>query len=138
MKGLGNSCEKRSSIPSSIQLSKSSDEQSWPFLKISMDTKINSKPSSLSISSGSANLAPHFSRSYPLCFGYIYKHSYLSNRQLQFIDLLRNFILEKGELQKRNLIEPPFTLIHRQGIRGVFSPAEIDEILLFTEKLIAA
>lgn len=69
---------------------------------------------------------------------FIAKHSYLSSRQLQFMDLLRNFILEKGELQKRNLIESPFTLIHPQGIRGVFNPAEIDEILLFTEKLIAA
>ena len=69
---------------------------------------------------------------------FIAKHSYLTSRQLQFMDLLRNFILEKGELQKRNLIESPFTLIHPQGIRGVFSAAEIEEILLFTEKLIAA
>lgn len=69
---------------------------------------------------------------------FISKHSYLTSRQLQFLDLLRNFILEKGELQKRNLIESPFTLIHPQGIRGVFNPAEIDEILIFTEKLIAA
>ncbi len=69
---------------------------------------------------------------------FIAKHSYLSSRQLQFMDLLRNFILEKGELQKRNLIESPFTLIHPQGIRGVFSPAEIEEILVFTEKLVAA
>jgi type I restriction enzyme, R subunit len=69
---------------------------------------------------------------------FIAKHSYLSSRQLQFMDLLRNFILEKGELQKRNLIESPFTLIHPQGIRGVFSPAEINEILVLTGKLIAA
>lgn len=69
---------------------------------------------------------------------FIAKHSYLTSRQLQFLDLLRNFILEKGELQKRNLIESPFTLLHPQGIRGVFSPAEIEEILLFTQKLIAA
>lgn len=69
---------------------------------------------------------------------FISKHSYLTSRQLQFLDLLRNFILEKGELQKRNLIESPFTLIHPQGIRGVFSPAEIEEILSLTQKLIAA
>ncbi len=69
---------------------------------------------------------------------FISKHSYLSSRQLQFMDLLRNFIVEKGELQKRNLIESPFTLIHPQGIRGVFSTAEIEEILVFTEKLTAA
>ncbi len=69
---------------------------------------------------------------------FISKHSYLSSRQLQFMNLLRNYILEKGELQKRNLIESPFTLIHPHGIRGVFSATEIDEILLFTEKLTAA
>lgn len=69
---------------------------------------------------------------------FIAQHSYLSNRQLQFLDLLRNFILEKGDLQKRNLIESPFTLIHPQGIRGVFNPAEIEEILTLTKKLIAA
>lgn len=69
---------------------------------------------------------------------FIAQHSYLSSRQLQFLDLLRNFILEKGDLQKRNLIESPFTLIHPQGIRGVFSPAEIEEILTLTKKLIAA
>jgi len=56
----------------------------------------------------------------------------------QFSDLLGNFILEKGELQKRNLIETPFTFIHSQIIRGVFSPADIKEILIFTEKLIAS
>lgn len=69
---------------------------------------------------------------------FIRKHSYLSNRQLQFMDLLRNFILEKGEITKRNLIESPFTMIHPEGIRGVFNPKEIEEILSFTEKLIAA
>lgn len=69
---------------------------------------------------------------------FIQNHSYLSGRQLQFLDLLKSFILEKGELQKRNLIESPFTIIHPQGIRGVFSPREINEILVLTEKLLAA
>ncbi|VAX16014.1 Type I restriction-modification system, restriction subunit R, partial [hydrothermal vent metagenome] len=69
---------------------------------------------------------------------FIAEHSYLSSRQLQFMDLLRNYIIDKGELQKRNLIESPFTLIHPQGIRGVFSPAEIEEILVLTKKLMAA
>jgi type I restriction enzyme R subunit len=34
---------------------------------------------------------------------------------------------------KKNLINTPFTVIHPQGIRGVFSPAEINEILQLTE-----
>ena len=46
--------------------------------------------------------------------------------------------LEKENITRRNLIESPFTLIHPEGIRGVFNPMEIEEILQFTEKLIAA
>jgi type I restriction enzyme R subunit len=69
---------------------------------------------------------------------FIQNHSYLSGRQLQFLDLLKSYILDKGEIQKRNLIESPFTMIHPEGIRGVFSPQEINEILVLTEKLLAA
>ena len=69
---------------------------------------------------------------------FITGHSYLSSRQLQFLDLLKNYIIERGDLQKRNLIESPFTLIHPDGIRGVFNPTEIDEILILTQKLLAA
>ncbi|MBL7839639.1 MAG: DEAD/DEAH box helicase family protein [Cyclobacteriaceae bacterium] len=69
---------------------------------------------------------------------FISAHSYLSSRQLQFLDLLKNYIIERGEIQKRNLIESPFTLLHPDGIRGVFNPKEIDEILSLTQKLLAA
>jgi type I restriction enzyme R subunit len=69
---------------------------------------------------------------------FISEHSYVSGRQLQFLELLKSFILEKGEIEKRNLIESPFTMIHPEGIRGVFSPKEINEILVLTEKLLAA
>lgn len=68
---------------------------------------------------------------------FIAEHSYLSSRQLQFLDLLRSFVLEKGELQKKDLIHSPFTLIHPEGIRGVFNPKEIDEIVEFTLLLVA-
>jgi type I restriction enzyme R subunit len=54
------------------------------------------------------------------------------------MDLLKKFILEKGDLQKRDLIQSPFTMLHPEGIRGVFSPKEIDEILVLTNKLLAA
>lgn len=69
---------------------------------------------------------------------FIVRHSYLSVSQLLFLDLLKNFILEKGEVSKRNLIESPFTMIHPEGIRGVFNQREIDEILRLTEKVLAA
>ena len=69
---------------------------------------------------------------------FISKHSYLTSRQLQFLDLLKNFVLEKGDVSKRNLIESPFTMIHPEGIRGIFNQKEIDEILSLTEKVLAA
>ena len=69
---------------------------------------------------------------------FISKHSYLSSRQLQFLDLLKNFVLEKGDVSKRNLIESPFTMIHPEGIRGIFNQKEIDEILHLTQKVLAA
>jgi type I restriction enzyme R subunit len=69
---------------------------------------------------------------------FISRHSYLTSRQLQFLDLLKNFVLEKGDVSKRNLIESPFTLLHPEGIRGVFNQREIDEILRLTEKVLAA
>lgn len=69
---------------------------------------------------------------------FIIKHSYLSSSQLQFLDLLKNFVLEKGDVSKRNLIESPFTMIHPEGIRGIFNQKEIDEILNLTQQVLAA
>jgi type I restriction enzyme R subunit len=69
---------------------------------------------------------------------FIARHSYLSSRQLQFLDLLKNFVLEKGDVSKRNLIESPFTMLHPEGIRGIFNQKEIDEILRLTEQVLAA
>ena len=69
---------------------------------------------------------------------FIMAHSNLTSRQLQFLDLLRGYILEKGDLTKRDLIQSPFTMLHPEGIRGVFKPKEIEEIFLFTQKLVAA
>ncbi|MFB9107512.1 DEAD/DEAH box helicase family protein [Flavobacterium gyeonganense] len=69
---------------------------------------------------------------------FIKEHSYLTARQLQFLDLLKKYIIEKGELSKRNLIESPFTMLHPEGIRGVFKPNEIEEIITLTNKLLAA
>lgn len=69
---------------------------------------------------------------------FIANHSYLTSRQLQFLDLLKNFVLEKGDVSKRNLIESPFTMLHPEGIRGIFNQKEIDEILRLTGKVLAA
>ncbi len=69
---------------------------------------------------------------------FIARHSCLTSRQLQFLDLLKKFVLEKGDVSKRNLIESPFTMIHPEGIRGIFNQKEIDEILTLTHQVLAA
>ena len=56
---------------------------------------------------------------------------------MEFLNLLKNFIIEREKVEKRDLINAPFTVIHPQGIRGVFSLTEINEILLLTERLVA-
>ena len=68
---------------------------------------------------------------------FIRQHTNLGSRQLEFLNLLKNFIVEREKVEKKDLIGAPFTVIHPQGIRGVFSPAEINEILALTEKLAA-
>ncbi|KJS12611.1 MAG: restriction endonuclease subunit R [Peptococcaceae bacterium BRH_c8a] len=68
---------------------------------------------------------------------FILSHTNLSSRQLDFLNLLKEFILEKETVKKRDLIESPFTVLHPQGIRGLFTPAEINDILELTKEVAA-
>ncbi len=68
---------------------------------------------------------------------FIRAHTTLNSRQLEFLNLLKNFIIEREKVEKKDLINAPFTIIHPQGIRGVFSPTEINEILLLAQTLAA-
>jgi type I restriction enzyme R subunit len=68
---------------------------------------------------------------------FITEHSYLNSRQLDFLQLLQSFLVEKGDIAKKDLINAPFTRIHPDGIRGVFSNKEIDEIISFIQTLAA-
>ena len=68
---------------------------------------------------------------------FIAEHSDLNSRQLEFLNLLKGFILEREKVEKRDLIQSPFTVIHPNGIRGVFGPREINEILKLTARLAA-
>lgn len=68
---------------------------------------------------------------------FIQTHTTLSTRQIEFLNLLRDYIIERGQIHKRNLLEAPFTVIHPKGIQGVFNPKEIKEIVTLTEQLVA-
>jgi type I restriction enzyme R subunit len=43
--------------------------------------------------------------------------------------------IDCGKVDREDLINAPFIVIHPQGIRGVFGPSEISEILQLTERL---
>ena len=68
---------------------------------------------------------------------FIQLHSNLSSRQLEFLNLLKGYIIEKEKIEKKDLISAPFTVLHPQGIRGVFSVSEINELLKLTQELVA-
>jgi type I restriction enzyme R subunit len=68
---------------------------------------------------------------------FVQRHANLTSRQLEFLELLRGYIIDRGGFEKRDLIQSPFTQLHPEGIRGVFTPAEIDEILELTKELVA-
>ncbi|TAL36998.1 MAG: DEAD/DEAH box helicase [Spirochaetes bacterium] len=68
---------------------------------------------------------------------FINAHSTMTGRQLEFLELLKSYIIERGALEKRDLIEAPFTQLHPEGIRGIFQPREIDEIVELTKALVA-
>jgi len=68
---------------------------------------------------------------------FIQMHPTLTTTQLKFLELLKNYIIDNGDITKKDLIQAPFTVIHPSGIRGVFTPIEIEEILQITQELVA-
>lgn len=68
---------------------------------------------------------------------FIQIHSTLTTTQLKFLELLKNYIIDNGQITKKDLIQAPFTVIHPSGIRGVFNPTEIEEIIQITRELAA-
>ncbi|MDR4496386.1 MAG: DEAD/DEAH box helicase family protein [Candidatus Scalindua sp.] len=66
---------------------------------------------------------------------FLRKHNTFGEKQIQFILTLKTFILQRGSVEKKDLIHAPFTQLHPQGIRGIFPQAEIEEILDFVQKI---
>ncbi|GGE43448.1 type I restriction enzyme R subunit [Pedobacter psychrotolerans] len=68
---------------------------------------------------------------------FIANQSDLSGKQLDFLRLLQTFLIEKGSVERKDLISAPFTRIHPNGIRGVFDGKRMEEILQFINALAA-
>ena len=68
---------------------------------------------------------------------FIAAHTDLSSRQILFLRTLRTFILQRRHLEKRDLVDEPFTRLHPNGIQGLFTDAEIEEILGLAHELVS-
>ena len=66
---------------------------------------------------------------------FIRDHSDFSAAQIHFLQILKSFIIERGEVTKENLVAPPFTNLRQGGIMGLFKPHQITEILSFIDKI---
>ncbi|MFN2400154.1 MAG: DEAD/DEAH box helicase family protein [Gemmatimonadaceae bacterium] len=68
---------------------------------------------------------------------FIAQHTTYSSLQIRFLQTLRTFILQRGQVERRDLVDSPFTQLHPQGIRGVFATQDIDEVIGFARNLVA-
>jgi type I restriction enzyme R subunit len=68
---------------------------------------------------------------------FITEHNTLTELQIRFLKTLQTFMLQTGKVERHHLIDAPFTGIHPQGIRGVFKPDEIKEVISLASKLAA-
>jgi type I restriction enzyme R subunit len=66
---------------------------------------------------------------------FIARHTTFSALQIRFLQTLRTFILQTGKVERENLIAQPFTNLHPQGIRGLFEPSQIQEIMTFVQEI---
>ena len=62
---------------------------------------------------------------------FLRQHNTFSEKQIQFILTLKTFILQRGVVEKKDLIHAPFTQLHPEGVRGVFDINETNEIIKF-------
>lgn len=60
---------------------------------------------------------------------FLHQHPQLTAKQVQFLNLLKNYLAEHGSIKIEKLYEEPFTHLSHEGIDGVFTPADADELI---------
>ena len=68
---------------------------------------------------------------------FIATHTNVFNaKQIQFLMTLQSFIIENGQLTKKDLVSEPFTRLHERGFIGLFEKHHQEEIMKFTEEIL--
>lgn len=60
---------------------------------------------------------------------FLHQHPQLTAKQVQFMNLLKNYIAQHGSILVDQLYEEPFTRVAHEGIDGVFNPTHAQELL---------
>ncbi len=68
---------------------------------------------------------------------FIKNNTTLSSNQILFLEILKDFIIDRGRVTKKDLVSAPFTQLHPKGILGLFNPNEINKVIALTERVVA-
>lgn len=60
---------------------------------------------------------------------FLHAHPTLTAQQVQFMNLLKNYIAQNGSIVVETLYDAPFTSVSHEGIDGVFKPDDVDELI---------
>jgi type I restriction enzyme R subunit len=66
---------------------------------------------------------------------FIASHNTFTPVQIQFLKVIRDYIIANGTITKKNLVNAPFTQIHSNGILGVFTTPMQEEIWALTNQM---
>ncbi|ENA27908.1 hypothetical protein HMPREF1487_09091 [Pseudomonas sp. HPB0071] len=60
---------------------------------------------------------------------FLHAHPTLTAKQVRFMNLLKNYIAQHGTIVIDTLYEAPFTSVSHEGVDGVFTPDNVDELV---------
>jgi type I restriction enzyme R subunit len=60
---------------------------------------------------------------------FLHAHPTLTAQQVQFMNLLKNYIAQHGSIRVETLYDSPFTAISHEGVDGIFEPESINDLV---------
>jgi type I restriction enzyme, R subunit len=70
--------------------------------------------------------------------GFLHAHPALTAKQVKFMNLLKNYIAQHGNIKIETLYEAPFSSISHEGIDGVFNPTDVDDLFVVLEPFVVS
>ena len=68
---------------------------------------------------------------------FLHNHPKLTYKQVQFMNMLKNYIAQHGEIEIATLYEAPFTSVSHEGLDGVFTTEDADKLVLLLQPFYA-